>query len=243
MGVRVDGHAYRLARTWRLPSVRSKHPVVGGSRLFVERSSFVDQPYSYGIMVDGGAYANIVSSTFGRNNYHLYVKSSHADVSGSTFQETFFAGISIASNGGDGASLRLENSVLSSNSGLAKNCIAAASASFTTRYNIYDDASCISDVFVDNSLHNTEPLFSGLGDWGGVTPTHMPLPGSPAIDHAPASLCQDAGIDQRGEVRPVAYSGNVEPRCDAGAVELAAMTDPEQPWTAPVFDDGFEHMD
>jgi CSLREA domain-containing protein len=56
-----------------------------------------------------------------------------------------------------------------------------------------------------------DPRLSPLGDHGGPTPTHLPLPGSPAID-AVREGC--AGTDQRGVPRPAGV-------CDAGAVEVS----------------------
>jgi predicted outer membrane repeat protein len=54
-----------------------------------------------------------------------------------------------------------------------------------------------------------DPKLGPLADNGGPTLTHMPLPGSPAID-AGAATCP--AVDQRGAGRPLG-------RCDAGAVE------------------------
>jgi hypothetical protein len=50
---------------------------------------------------------------------------------------------------------------------------------------------------------------------GGPTLTHMPLPGSPAIDVVSDS-CPPPATDQRGAARPIGA------RCDAGAVEYGA---------------------
>jgi hypothetical protein len=55
-----------------------------------------------------------------------------------------------------------------------------------------------------------DPELSPLGDHGGPTPTHLPLPDSPVLDFA--SGCSAA--DQRGAPRPAEG-------CDAGAVELS----------------------
>lgn len=57
-----------------------------------------------------------------------------------------------------------------------------------------------------------DPRITPLGDYGGPTPTHHPLPDSPAL-HITGEDC--APTDQRGVARP---SG---PGCDAGAVEAA----------------------
>ncbi len=50
-----------------------------------------------------------------------------------------------------------------------------------------------------------------LTDNGGLTPTHLPEPGSPAIDGAGTMCVAD---DQRGIARPQG------PACDIGAVEV-----------------------
>ena len=67
----------------------------------------------------------------------------------------------------------------------------------------------------DKSGTGTSPLdprLTPLGDFGGPTPTHHPLPDSPAL-HMVGGDC--APTDQRGVARPVG------PGCDAGAVEAA----------------------
>jgi CSLREA domain-containing protein len=70
-----------------------------------------------------------------------------------------------------------------------------------------------------NTLLSVAPRLGELGDHGGTTPTHLPLPGSPAIDHF--SGC--SGQDQRGESRPFGAA------CDIGAVEVqeAGQTGPD----------------
>jgi CSLREA domain-containing protein len=60
-----------------------------------------------------------------------------------------------------------------------------------------------------------DPTLSLLGDHGGRTPTHLPLPGSPVLDFAEGC----SATDQRGAPRP-------STGCDAGAVELSAACVP-----------------
>lgn len=65
----------------------------------------------------------------------------------------------------------------------------------------------------------TAPLgLTTFGDHGGVTPTFLPSPGSPAVDIDPT--CAAGGLDQRGVPRPQGAA------CDAGAVELPAAAAP-----------------
>jgi hypothetical protein len=63
-------------------------------------------------------------------------------------------------------------------------------------------------------------LLGPLADNGGPTPTHLPQPGSPAIDFV-AVGCPPPATDQRGSPRPVDGDQNGTTRCDAGAVEYA----------------------
>lgn len=77
--------------------------------------------------------------------------------------------------------------------------------------NLSSDASC-------GFGQPAEVLLGPLADNGGVTYTHLPLPGSPAIDHVSAG-CPPPAADQRGAARPVDGDGDGSALCDAGAVE------------------------
>jgi len=59
-----------------------------------------------------------------------------------------------------------------------------------------------------------------LADNGGSTPTHLPLPWSPAIDSAPRKSCPAPATDQRGVARPQDGNGDGRAFCDRGAVEV-----------------------
>jgi hypothetical protein len=64
-------------------------------------------------------------------------------------------------------------------------------------------------------------MLGPLADNGGPTLTHMPQPGSPAIDFV-AGGCPPPTTDQRGTKRPVDGDDNGSARCDVGAVEYKA---------------------
>lgn len=74
-----------------------------------------------------------------------------------------------------------------------------------------------------------DPLLSPLGDHGGLTPTHIPLPGSPAIDRGKTipsgflSFHCDA-LDQRGFARPFDGDAVAGALCDVGAAEYVVYT-------------------
>lgn len=81
-----------------------------------------------------------------------------------------------------------------------------------------------------------DPMLSPLLPHGGATMTHLPLEGSPAIDH-PIATADCPGEDQRGVGRPRDGDGDLDPVCDIGAVEVI--------WEAEdyIFTDGFESGD
>jgi hypothetical protein len=113
-------------------------------------------------------------------------------------------------------SITFKNSILASPTrGLGSTCIYLTPTS--GGYNIADDASC--GLTGSGDLNSTDPLLGSLSYNGSPTPTHVPLPGSPAIDAVPIASCTDANgapttTDQRGIGRP---QGAV---CDIGSVEV-----------------------
>jgi hypothetical protein len=73
-------------------------------------------------------------------------------------------------------------------------------------------------------LVNTNPSLGALGNNGGPTQTHSPLPGSPAVDAGSPAAPGSGGTscpvkDQRFLNRPGDGNGDLTARCDMGAVE------------------------
>ncbi|TVQ33790.1 MAG: choice-of-anchor D domain-containing protein [Wenzhouxiangella sp.] len=71
---------------------------------------------------------------------------------------------------------------------------------------------------IGSSSEPIDPLLGSLINNGGPTPTHMPEPGSPAIDRGLNLFCEST--DQRGQPRPIDGNGDDTAVCDSGAVEL-----------------------
>jgi hypothetical protein len=121
-----------------------------------------------------------------------------------------FSGNSARSGGGmqllaGSAPITLTNTIVAySPSG--GNCNGAITAA---KYSLSSDLTCA--LPGAGNLLNTDPLLTGLGNYGGLTLAHMPKANSPAIDGVVGS---DAlTTDQRGLPRPVL------PGFDIGAIE------------------------
>lgn len=83
--------------------------------------------------------------------------------------------------------------------------------------NLADDDSCgLGEV---GDLESVDALLAPLGDNGGPTDTHLPLPGSPLIDGGDSDSCFST-TDQRGSLRPLDGDGDGMAACDIGAVEV-----------------------
>ena len=93
-----------------------------------------------------------------------------------------------------------------------QNVVSASGIVLTSRgYNVSSDATGPSDGATDRL--NMDAKLSPLADYGGPTPTHVPLPGSPAVDAGDPNFNGSPATDQRGQ--PRVANGRV----DIGAVE------------------------
>ena len=109
-----------------------------------------------------------------------------------------------------GGQLVLEGAAIARGGSAAANCFTEAGLpAVTGSRNWADDNSCGGPVAVSSDL-DLGPLELN----GGLTPNHMPQPGSVLIDDA---TCGTYAIDQRGAMRPQG------PACDAGAVEVGTI--------------------
>jgi VCBS repeat-containing protein len=123
-------------------------------------------------------------------------------------------------------SIALRNSVVASPAGVVDCAIESAfglTGSFTTEgFNLLSDASCA--LAGAGDVQGTDALLGPLADNGGPTWTHLPLPGSAAIDTGTLADCP--ATDQRGFVRPIDGNGDGVVRCDKGAVEAGTTLPP-----------------
>lgn len=111
------------------------------------------------------------------------------------------------------SSILIQGSIVAGNGG--GNC--ANVGTLTSQgYNLSDDASCALTLPTD--LPNTNPNLGPLASNGGPTQTHALLPGSPAIDKAPATGAGCPATDQRGVARPLGLA------CDSGAYEFISAS-------------------
>ncbi len=141
----------------------------------------------------------------------------------------------IIDNIGTGVSLSrdsIQNSVIANNT--AGDCV-FSNTGFDNQNNLDTDGSCEAEAITH--FTTSDPMLEPLAFYGGTTPTHRPLPGSPVIDNGDGLLCDD--VDQRGEPRPQDGDGDDTPLCDIGAVELA---DIELVPQEVIFQDSFDEF-
>jgi hypothetical protein len=127
-----------------------------------------------------------------------------------TITSSTFSGNSAGANGGgtfnnDTGATTLQNSIIANNT--SGNC----------RGNVTDGGGNLS--YGDTSCPGlkADPMLGPLQNNGGPTRTVALLPGSPAIDAAPAATCPST--DQRGVVRPQDGNRDGTATCDIGAYE------------------------
>lgn len=113
----------------------------------------------------------------------------------------------------NGGTVTLNNTIVGNNEGFAKDCEAIRGEFVSLGFTLDSDGECGLDQPSD--LPGVDPLLGPLQDNGGPTDTHLPMPGSPAIDAGDASTAP--ARDQRGVKRPQG------PASDIGSVEVEAQ--------------------
>lgn len=164
----------------------------------------------------GPTTATIRNNTFSRNNGGTNSGGAFVNAIGAagivtlthnTIVSNTSAGAGFGISATTGSTVTLQNTIVAYNTGA--NC-SGGGAILVQGVNIQDgDASC-------SGVSLTNPRIGPLANYGGGIPTHALLPGSPAIDTAPAPYCPP--VDERGATRPQGAG------CDIGAYEQTLPT-------------------
>lgn len=129
-----------------------------------------------------------------------------------------------SASGGTGALLTLDastmvNTIIAGNraGGTPDNCV-VSEETLSLGHNLSDTDSTDCSLGHASDLVDTDPVLGVLAENGGLTPTHMPAAGSPAIEGGDNLRCPI--LDQRGFLRPDDADGDGIADCDIGAIEL-----------------------
>lgn len=174
----------------------------------------------------GGIFNDVASTLVMRNST---VSSNGAADGGGVFDSGVVTGfdlgyVTIANNtasaGVGGVLVQVGNTanvigtIIAGNTGTtASDCAGALNS---LGYNLIgSSAGCTITGDTGTNVTNVAAALGLLADNGGPTLTHLPLPGSPALDVIPfgSAVCNLTGVDQRGVLRPRGL------QCDIGAVE------------------------
>jgi hypothetical protein len=212
--------------------------VWGGSRAMI-RNTTITNNAGQGILTWGGNLTvlnSTISYNNGTNGYGgggiLHIGDGSTAISFSTIFENQSSGVgdAIATAFSSPGKVTVKNSILASPTrGFGMLCwVNGQDAVRSLGHNIAGDSTCgpgsnaaPGGLTGPGDMNNTNPLLGPLANNGGLTPTHMPLCNSPAINAVPDTDNTDASgvpvtTDQRGVGRP---SGG---GADIGAVEVSS---------------------
>lgn len=163
-----------------------------------------------GLFLQSVANVGIANSTISGNNGSVLLYGSTLYMQDSTLNANGEANLEVTNT----SAVTFTRSIV--NGGTIGNCLLeTGSAIHSGGYNLSGDNSC--SLTQSSDQPNTDPLLLDIADNGGSTYTHLPQPGSPAIDRG---FCDMGNTqDQRGIPRPQGAT------CDIGAVERAPGDD------------------
>ena len=223
----VGGGLYNAGTAWLINATLSGNSAYGGGGLFNDRpdsmASLTNVTLSENsASAGGGLYNNLGTATL--TNVTLSENSASAggglynNLGTATLTNVTLSGNSAAVSGGgiyrnDGVVQVM--STIVANSPFGGNCVGGST---NNGFNLSSDNTCGFGVGRDS----VDVMLNPLADNGGPTQTHMPQPGSPAIDTV-ATGCPPPFTDQRGGTRSMDGDGDGSARCDAGAVEYGAL--------------------
>src|SRR5205085_7910028 len=172
-----------------------------GGGLFTQDSTGVS-------LVNTTVSANVAQAGAGVRSSDSSVSLLHVTVA-SNSGITGFGGI-IQEAGFSGRLMIVRNSLLADNA--SGNCY-DGSKLVSGDGNVSSDSSCAAAFSKVHDHNNAAAVLGPLAENGGPTPTHLPQPGSAAVD---AGVFTDVvNVDQRGVSRPQGIAS------DAGAVEVS----------------------
>ncbi len=202
------------------------------STLFIVRSTFADNAADGnggGIQSRTGTL-NVFNSTFSGNRAVNGNGGGISNGQSATVTTTTITNNSAVASGGgidNNGPLTLSGTIIAGNTSPTGPDVNVFTPITDGGYNLIGSPG--GNTFVDGTNHDKvgtsatplDPKLSALGTYGGHTPTHALLPGSPAIDTIPAgfNVCT-ATTDQRGITRPQP-AGTA---CDMGAFESQGFT-------------------
>lgn len=193
--------------------------------LLVESSTFyANRAGRHGGAIASRCDADVLNSTLSGNRAGTgfgggFYQEGNGVAAGLTFvtvaNNRAVAGAGVYNEGSGTSSIQLSRTMLAGNrlhGGALANCDGAEINSLN--YNVEDGSNCGNLTQSGDARNAALPLLP-LGGYGGPTQTHLPLPGSAAINRVPAAACSAA--DQRGVGRPQGAT------CDSGAVEFDSI--------------------
>jgi hypothetical protein len=125
------------------------------------------------------------------------------------------AGLVVNASGG----FKLKNTILASNG--PQNCSVVGTGTIVSISPNLDSGNTCGFSAAFGDLVSTNPVLGPLQLNGGLTQTHVPLPGSPVIDAGANAGCPTT--DQRSVPRPLDVTHPGFTVCDLGAVEVEAL--------------------
>jgi hypothetical protein len=157
----------------------------------------------------GSAQASGGLGMYGGHDVYLY----NVTITDNTMESTVGGSGGVSDWDSGSPTLHVYNSIIANNSGgVQPDCyMPAGNIDFHNVPNIVTQELAGCGALNAGAVNNVDPDLGPLADNGGGTQTHLPLPGSPAIDTGDNATC--TSDDQRGISRP---QGDI---CDIGAYE------------------------